>query len=134
MGTKNGVKVFCGIVIFCFLSFSILSGCGLFEKEKRDNSNGNQTQMQKFTDIFTKLPSFDSSKQKYSAGKRIYPKSSSISVWEKVIGGSGGDGANSIIQSSDGGYVVAGRTYSFGAGNEDFYVVKLAEEGPLTCK
>jgi hypothetical protein len=129
METKNGVKIFGGTFILFFISLSILSGCGLFEKEKKDNSNGNQTQMQKFTDIFTKLPLFDSSKQKYSTSKRIYPKSSSVSVWEKVIGGSSDDIAYSIIQSSDGGYVVAGGTWSFGAGGSDFYVVKLDSSG-----
>jgi hypothetical protein len=116
-----------------FISLSILSGCGLFEKGKKDNSNGNQTQMQKFTDIFTKPPLFDSSKQKYSAGKsRIYPKSSSVSVWEKVIGGNFlSGGARSIIQSSDGGYVVAGEILSFGTIYADIYVVKLDSSGNI---
>jgi hypothetical protein len=129
METKNGVKVFCGTFILFFISLSILSGCGLFEKEKRGNSNGNQTQMQKFTDIFTKPPLFDSSKQKYSAGKsRIYPKSSSVSVWEKVIGGGYWDDidrACSVIQSSDGGYVITGFSLSFGGS----YVMKLDSDG-----
>jgi uncharacterized delta-60 repeat protein len=49
--------------------------------------------------------------------------------WAKTIGGSGNDFARSIIQSSDGGYVVAGWTYSFGAGRSDFYVVKLDSSG-----
>jgi hypothetical protein len=131
METKNGVKIFCSafILFFISLSLSILSGCGLFEKEKKDNSNGNQTQMQKFTDIFTRLPLFDSSKQKYSTSKRIYPKSSSVSVWNKVIKGSEDDVAHSIIQSSDGGYAVAGETRSFGAGGFDIYVVKLDSSG-----
>jgi uncharacterized delta-60 repeat protein len=53
--------------------------------------------------------------------------------WTKTIGGSGWDGAFSIIQSSDGGYVVAGYTRSFGAVGEDFYVVKLAPDGTLGC-
>jgi hypothetical protein len=47
--------------------------------------------------------------------------------WTKTIGGSSGDYANSIIQSSDGGYVVVGQTNSFGAGN--IYVVKLDSSG-----
>jgi hypothetical protein len=38
------------------------------------------------------------------------------STFAKSIGGSLTDIAFSIIQSSDGGYVVAGRTQSFGAG------------------
>jgi uncharacterized delta-60 repeat protein len=49
--------------------------------------------------------------------------------WTKTIGGSSDDEANSIIQSSDGGYVVAGWTKSFGAGWEDIYVVKLDSSG-----
>jgi hypothetical protein len=49
--------------------------------------------------------------------------------WTKTIGGSDWDEAYSIIQSSDGGYVVAGRTWSFGAGMDDFYVVKLDSSG-----
>jgi hypothetical protein len=46
------------------------------------------------------------------------------STFAKTIGGSNDDVAWSIIHSSDGGYVVAGLTYSFGAGGWDFYVVK----------
>jgi hypothetical protein len=49
--------------------------------------------------------------------------------WTKTIGEGGEDIANSIIQSSDGGYVVAGYTASFGAGGSDFYVVKLDSSG-----
>jgi hypothetical protein len=49
--------------------------------------------------------------------------------WTKAIGGSSEDEARSIIQSSDGGYVVAGWTSSFGAGGADFYVVKLDSGG-----
>ncbi|MFZ8803130.1 MAG: hypothetical protein ACO2PO_09120, partial [Candidatus Calescibacterium sp.] len=55
--------------------------------------------------------------------------SSGNDQWTKTIGGRSGDGALSIIQSSDGGYVVAGYTRSFGAGDYDIYVVKLDSEG-----
>ncbi|MFZ8804393.1 MAG: hypothetical protein ACO2PO_15610, partial [Candidatus Calescibacterium sp.] len=130
METKNGVKIFGGTFILFFISLSILSGCGLFEKGKKDNSNSNQTQMQKFTDIFTKPPLFDSSKQKYSAGKsRIYPKSSSASAWAKSIDLTWGDTAFSIIQSSDGGYVVVGVISGWVTTNA--LVVKLDSEGNI---
>jgi hypothetical protein len=49
--------------------------------------------------------------------------------WAKTIGGSDWDEAYSIIQSSDGGYVVAGYTGSFGAGGYDMLVVKLDSSG-----
>jgi hypothetical protein len=51
------------------------------------------------------------------------------STFAKTIGGSFGDFAYSIIQSSDGGYVVAGKTYSFETGSRDIYVVKLDSSG-----
>jgi hypothetical protein len=51
------------------------------------------------------------------------------STFAKTIGGSLTDLAVSIIQSSDGGYVVAGWTESFGAGGWDFYVVKMDDNG-----
>ena len=67
----------------------------------------------------------------YSFGERhsnfyvVKLDSSGNVLWTKTIGGSDYDFAYSIIQSSDGGYVVAGYTESFGAGGYDFYLVKL---------
>jgi hypothetical protein len=51
--------------------------------------------------------------------------------WTKTIGGKGWDVGNSLIQSSDGGYAIAGYTSSFGAGGLDAYVVKLDAHGNL---
>ncbi|HPT54903.1 MAG TPA: hypothetical protein PK574_08320, partial [Fervidobacterium sp.] len=42
------------------------------------------------------------------------------------------DEAYSIQQTTDGGYIVAGHTGSFGAGYEDVYVLKLNSDGSLT--
>ncbi|MEO0263611.1 MAG: hypothetical protein ABIM62_07835, partial [candidate division WOR-3 bacterium] len=52
-------------------------------------------------------------------------------VWEKTYGGSSDDWAKSIQNTSDGGYIVAGVTLSFGAGAEDFYIIKLDQNGNL---
>lgn len=49
--------------------------------------------------------------------------------WTKTIGGPNLDYARSIVQSTDGGYVVAGSTISYGAGNYDDYVIKLDNTG-----
>jgi hypothetical protein len=49
--------------------------------------------------------------------------------WQKTYGGTYDDYANSIQQTSDGGYIVAGRTYSFGAGYADVWVLKLDASG-----
>ena len=51
--------------------------------------------------------------------------------WVRTFGGAGGDGAYSIIQTSDGGYAVTGYTYSFGAGSSDFLILKLSSTGDL---
>ncbi|MBE9468773.1 MAG: hypothetical protein IMY72_10720 [Bacteroidetes bacterium] len=48
---------------------------------------------------------------------------------DKTFGGSYSDMANSIIQTTDGKYMVAGYTYSKGAGGDDFWVIKLDENG-----
>ena len=45
-------------------------------------------------------------------------------AWQKTYGGTG-DIAYSIQQTADGGYIVAGCTNSFGAGNRDAWVLKL---------
>jgi len=51
--------------------------------------------------------------------------------WTKTVGGPGDEIGFSLIQTSDGGYAIAGSTFSFGAGDEDVYVVKLDANGNL---
>ena len=54
-------------------------------------------------------------------------------TWQKTYGGSGGrEWANSIQQTPDGGYIMAGMTASFGAGSEDVWVLKLDKDGNVT--
>jgi len=57
--------------------------------------------------------------------------SSGNRVWQKAYGGAGADTAFSVEPTADGGYVVAGRTESFGAGSADFWVLKLDSTGTL---
>jgi len=51
--------------------------------------------------------------------------------WQKTYGGAERDYANSIQQTSDDGYIVAGHTYSFGAGYGDAWVLKLNGNGDI---
>jgi len=52
-------------------------------------------------------------------------------AWVRTFGGTDMDMAWSIIQTTDGGFAVAGATRSFGAGNDDFLVLKLNPDGSL---
>jgi len=53
--------------------------------------------------------------------------------WTKTIGGPDYESGTSLIQTSDGGYAIAGKTISFGAGETDVYVVKLDKNGNACC-
>jgi hypothetical protein len=44
--------------------------------------------------------------------------------WSQTYGGTGGDRAFCVVQTSDGGYAIAGYTASSGAGSYDFWLVK----------
>jgi hypothetical protein len=49
--------------------------------------------------------------------------------WNRTYGGTGEDVAYSLVASTDGGYVLAGDTWSFGDGGADFWLVKTDANG-----
>ena len=51
------------------------------------------------------------------------------SLWSRTFGGNGDDRCSSVQQTLDGGYVLAGNTRSFGAGDTDFWLVKTDANG-----
>ncbi len=48
-----------------------------------------------------------------------------VLTWEKIVGGPQDDIAYSVSKTSDGGYIVTGKTNSFGAGNYDIWLLKF---------
>lgn len=58
-------------------------------------------------------------------------------IWQKTFGGTGTDAANSIIQTSDGGYAVAGSSNSGNGditapqGGNDYWIIKLDANGNI---
>ena len=55
--------------------------------------------------------------------------SSGTKQWVKTIGDSDDDEGFSVVQTSDGGYVVAGQTSSYSVGADDFLLVKFDSSG-----
>ena len=49
--------------------------------------------------------------------------------WQYAYGGSDDDVAYAVQETSDEGYIIAGNTYSFGAGESDYWILKLTSEG-----
>jgi len=52
-------------------------------------------------------------------------------TWTKTFGGSNKDEGFSVLQTLDGGYIIAGRTESFGSGSRDLYLIRTNNNGNI---
>ena len=50
-------------------------------------------------------------------------------VWDASLGGVYNEGGSAGLQTSDGGYLIVGSTFSYGAGKFDIYLMKLNSGG-----
>jgi hypothetical protein len=50
-------------------------------------------------------------------------------LWTKTYGGESAEGGRSVCLTEDGGFAIAGYTFSFGEGNADAYLIKTDSEG-----
>ena len=52
-------------------------------------------------------------------------------MWNQTYGGTASENCFSLLKTNDGGYVMIGHTYSFGAGDADVWLVKTDQYGSL---
>ncbi|MFX1252887.1 MAG: hypothetical protein ACFFCZ_14870 [Promethearchaeota archaeon] len=67
--------------------------------------------------------------KKYGDFWLVKTDSNGLSQWNQTYGGVEDDYAEALIQTTDGGYALAGRTATYGAGDYDFWLVKTDSNG-----
>ena len=65
----------------------------------------------------------------YTGAWIIKTNSNGDSVWGRGYGGASMEDFRSVVQTSDGGYLLLGSTWSFGAGDEDLWLLKVDADG-----
>jgi len=50
-------------------------------------------------------------------------------LWTNTFGGSNWDFGYEVVQTMDGGYAIAGETFSYGAGDNDMYLIRIDSSG-----
>ncbi|MCW4054441.1 MAG: hypothetical protein NWE84_05930, partial [Candidatus Bathyarchaeota archaeon] len=65
------------------------------------------------------------------AGTGFFGTVQAAAMWAQTYGGTSFDYGYFVVETGDGGYAIAGDTYSFGAGGSDVYLVKTDVDGTM---
>jgi len=65
----------------------------------------------------------------YGEGLIIKTDADGNKIWDKTFGGNASDAIYAVQQASDGGYILAGYTESYGAGGYDAWLIKTDADG-----
>jgi hypothetical protein len=137
MGKMPKCKQFFLLSAVLFMSFTILLSTPVMASEMWQQNYGGPNDDRAYSMVQTSdgglaLGGFTMS---YGAGLLdfylIKTDGSGNLSWNQTYGGAGSDVANSLVQTSDGGYALAGATESFGAGGSDFWLVKTDTNGNM---
>jgi len=122
------------IIMSCILAVGLISGCSkTWTKIYGGSSDDAFFSVQQTMDGGYILAGLTYS---YGAGLGdfwlIKTNANGIKQWNKTFGGSSEDWAYSVQQTKDGGFILAGVTYSYGAGSYDAWLIKTDTNGE-TC-
>jgi len=133
------------IVLLSFIAVSILLSSCLVASAEASSTTWTQTYGG------TNIDAADSVIQTFDGGFAVAGDTNSFGVggydvwllktdaygnieWSKYYGGKREDYACSVVQTSDGGYALAGHTWSFGVGECDFLLIKTDAHGNMEWK
>lgn len=74
---------------------------------------------------YIEIPTYGSSRNLYL----VKTDDAGNTEWTQTLGGTGSEGAWCVVQTSDGGYALAGNTSSYGSDKSDFWLIKTDSSG-----